>query len=461
MAERNSLLNCRTGNGTEGSNPSSSAEREKSPNKGLFYVKSHSGDKIGTQLNRHKFMSKKYKFAKLYKGKGGDASEKWFVYYSYIDPATLRFQRIRVYEGINEIKDLKEKEKFGDELVSEINKTLKAGYDPFETDESGEVIIKEVQSEIERVENPPFPLITEGFIEFLNEKRRNDLAKPTIQSYEGKIGMFEYYLLENKMADLRVDAIDSLFVSNMLEWLRPVQKWNPTTFNNHLSMWAMLIKWFAKKPRFWVNPEVFDLGKDGDIQFKNSSPMKHQYFGDPVGPRVREELKKFPKLEQFCMFIYFSCMRPDEIRNLKIENVDMAGRYIKIVGKTKSRTVPICDELFDILNSLNIDKHPLNYYVIGKEGEVSPHMHSENWYTKTFREEIRKPLGISENFSPYGWKHTRVVDLLNAKYSDAEVMNLTGHRDTAGYDKYKRDLIGHLETRLRGKTIGWSRNKTE
>ena len=42
MAERNSLLNCRTGNGTEGSNPSLSAMIERNRlfkhSEGLFYV---------------------------------------------------------------------------------------------------------------------------------------------------------------------------------------------------------------------------------------------------------------------------------------------------------------------------------------------------------------------------------------------------------------------------------------
>jgi integrase len=160
-------------------------------------------------------------------------------------------------------------------------------------------------------------------------------------------------------------------------------------------------------------------------------------------------------MEFYSKFIYFSCMRPEEIRNLKIENIDLSGRYIKIVGKTKSRTVPISDELADMLTSLHLEKYPANYYVIGQSGEVSPFMHSENYFSRTFRVEIKEKLGLSKDFTLYGWKHTRVVDLLNAGYSDAEIMNLTGHTDTSSYDKYKRDLVNHIKTRLKGKTIGW------
>ena len=40
MAERNSLLNCRTGNGTEGSNPSLSAKKCCPPKRAAFFVSS-------------------------------------------------------------------------------------------------------------------------------------------------------------------------------------------------------------------------------------------------------------------------------------------------------------------------------------------------------------------------------------------------------------------------------------
>lgn len=401
-------------------------------------------------------MQKRYKRAKIYRGKTGLADEKWYIYYSYLDPNTGKFERIRVYEGINEYKELDSKEKYAQEIEKEVNKRLDNGYDPYEVEEIANKVTHEIKAARHLEENSKSPLLLDAFKEFLKTKNGKDLAVPTIQAYEGYIGKFEYYLYENKLADVRLDQIDSKFIATMLDWLKPVQNWNGTTYNNHLNFWVTLLNWFARKPRFWVKREEFDIGTDGELEHKVTKVMKNQYFGDTIADAVKEKMKAYPKLLFFSQFIYFSCMRPDEIRNLKIENVDIKGRYIKIVGKTKSRTVPVCDELATMLTSLKLEKYPANYYVIGKNGEVSDAMHSENYFTRVFRDDIRKPLGISENFTMYGWKHTRVVDLLNAEYSDAEIMNLTGHRDTASYDKYKRELVGHIKTRLRGKTIGWS-----
>lgn len=455
MAERNSLLNCRTGNGTEGSNPSSSAQQLKSPIQGLFCVTGLCGDKKGTRTKSFRFMVKNYKWAKVYKGTNGTAAEKWFVYYSFVNPNTGRYQRFKVYEGINEYKELDDKEKFSKELIKEVDKQLKLGYNPFEAEHLDNQIKQEVKAEIFLSENPKSPLLTDAFRLFMTSRHERGLEKNTINAYKGFCGKFEHYLLEHRLADVRLDILDVKLIKDMLAWLHVEQGWNGTTYNNHLDCWGILLNWFAKKPRYWVKREEFDLGKEGEVERKNSKPMKNQYFGENIAEKVKDKMKDYPELLFFHKFIYFSCMRPDEIRNLKIENVDIKGRYIKIIGKTSSRTIPVCDELAEMLTSLKLDQYPANYYVIGKMGLVSPDMHSENWFSKSFRENVRKPLGISENFKPYGWKHTRVVDLLNAGYSDAEIMNLTGHRDTASYDTYKRELVNHIQTRLRGKTIGW------
>ena len=400
-------------------------------------------------------MLKNYKWAKIYKGKNGDPAEKWFVYYSFLNPSTAKFERIKVYEDINFLKDADQKNAYANELVDEINKSLKAGYNPFAAEEMTEKKIHEVKARILLEENPKSPTLLDAFKEFLANKSEKNLAGDTMNAYRSYIGKFENYLFECKLADIRLDNLDTKFIKDMLTWLQELHKWNGTTYNNHLNFWVTLLNWFAKNPRKWVTRDSFYIGNDEQLEQKVTKPMKNQYFGDTVAEKVKQKMEKYPKLLFFSKFIYFSCMRPDEIRHLKIENVDITGRYIKIVGKTKSRTVPICDELAEMLAGLQLDKYPSNYYVIGYQGDVSSKMHSENYFTRVFREDIRTPLGLSDDFTMYGFKHTRVAHLLNAGYSDAEIMNLTGHRDTASYDKYKRDLVNHMDTRLRGKTIGW------
>ncbi|WP_129714675.1 tyrosine-type recombinase/integrase [Pedobacter sp. SYP-B3415] len=402
-------------------------------------------------------LRKSYRRAKIYRGRTGSPTEKWHVWYSYRNPITLKFERFKVYEELNYIKDHKEKEEYAKDLVTDTNVMLRMGYTPFAVDKRTETLIDDekiaiVEAEKNKADDPQ---LIEAFEIFLKAKRLLNLDSDTITTYCSYISKFENYLFTTRRADIHVRDLTAGFLKDMLTWLSDHHKWNPTTYNNHLRFCGTLANWFSRKPRQWVKKDDFVISKDEELEFKTAKPMKHQYFGATVADRVKKEMIKIPQLEFYCKFIYYSCMRPDEIRELVIENVDIKGRYIKIVGKTKSRTIPICDELAALLETLNLDQHPLSSFVIGKDGQTARIRHSEGYFARLFREYIRKPLELSENFTPYGWKHTRVVDLLNAGYSDAEVKNLTGHTDTESYDKYKRDLVNYMHTRLRGQTLGF------
>lgn len=437
-------------------NPSLSADVEKEALEPPFSVRGLSGDKKGTTKKGFKFMLKQYKWAKVYRGKNGDLLEKWFVYYSFKNPFTLKFERIKVYEGINEFKDLKQKEAFADELCKEVNLNLKAGYNPFEVEKEGLNELHEIKAEKHLSENPKSPTLLNAFREFLKVKNEKDLSVGTIHAYEGFVSKFENYLFENRLADIRLDNLDTKFIKECLYWLNNIHKWNGTTYNNHLNFWVTLLNWWSKSPRKWINRDDFEIGTDSQLEKKTAKVMRHQYFGETVLNKVKKAMDRFPSLLFYSKFIYYSCMRPEEIRQLKIENIDLNGRYIKIIGKTSSRTVPICDELFEMLKSMQLDKYRSDYYVIGRSSEICNTMHGENYFSRVFREEIKEKLGLSKDFTLYGFKHTRVVNLLNSGYSDAEIMGLTGHRDTSSYDKYKRDLIGNLTNNsLKGKTVDW------
>lgn len=260
-------------------------------------------------------MFKNYKWAKIYKGKNGDPAEKWFVYYSFLNPSTAKFERIKVYEDINFLKDADQKNAYANELVDEINKSLKAGYNPFSAEEITEKKIHEVKARILLEENPKSPTLLDAFKEFLANKGEKNLSGDTMNAYRSYVGKFENYMFECKLADIRLDNLDTKFIKDMLTWLQELHKWNGTTYNNHLNFWVTLLNWFAKNPRKWVTRDSFYIGNDEQLEQKVTKPMKNQYFGDTVAEKVKQKMEKYPKLLFFSKFIYFSCMRRDEIRH--------------------------------------------------------------------------------------------------------------------------------------------------
>lgn len=426
-------------------NPPLSALVELSPLMGLFSLKKQKSNKKVTST----FMPINFKLAKIHRGKNGS---RWFVYYSFLHPGEFKFKRIIVFEGINYIKDLAEKEKFANDLKDAINKKLKDGYSPYQLEE-----VNEAEQELRTLKKQKVkvvdPLLTDAFIEFLNQKEDKNRSKQTLQSYRSYIAKFECYLIAGKCADIRLSELNTLFITSLMQWIEQEYKLGATTYNNHINFWVTLINWFEKKPRQWVKRTDFDFGLDTDLENKKENILKHQYYTASAMERVKLAMAKHPILLYYAKFIYYSCMRPDEIRNLQIENIDLLGRMIKIVGKTGNRVIPICDELYQMIEERNINASPMSFYLIGSDGLVNKSMHSENFFARVFRDNVRNEAGLSSNFTLYGFKHSRVIHLLQAGYTDSEVMQLTGHRDSSSFDKYKRDLMGNIDSKLKGKTI--------
>jgi hypothetical protein len=93
----------------------------------------------------------------VYLGPEDNITNQWYVHYSFLNPSTGKFARLKVYEDLNDFKEFEERERYAKEMVDEINKLLKAGYNPFESDMAADSIINEVSAKILPEENPKSP----------------------------------------------------------------------------------------------------------------------------------------------------------------------------------------------------------------------------------------------------------------------------------------------------------------
>jgi hypothetical protein len=66
---------------------------------------------------------------------GGDVSKKWFIEFYIKNPKNGKFERQRIYRGINKFHTLKERKKAANEVCNFWTEKLKSGWTPFK-DES-------------------------------------------------------------------------------------------------------------------------------------------------------------------------------------------------------------------------------------------------------------------------------------------------------------------------------------
>lgn len=381
-------------------------------------------------------MALKYRKPKIKK----PADDKWYIEYYFFNPDTQRWKRFKVYEDINR-QESGDRNQYAKDLRAAVLRALEMGFNPFETEEE----------QINPLQVEKSLTIIELLQKFIKEKVDNNLSSRTVEHYETFVNHVVRWLKVTGNEFKSIEFLDESSINEHLKYMKNLKKWRGNTYNNHRDAFIILFNWlfendFVDKK---LNPKKLPSMKVDTI--------RNEYYHGEVREKIREELKKHPEMDRFCRAIYYTCLRPyEELCQIKVEDIDVSNRVIKIkthVGKTGYRFVPICNEFLDMLNNeLEYQKYPMEYYLFSKDGLPGKYRVSKNYFTTRYKA-IKAKLGLGIEYSLYSWKHTRVTDLLAQGYLDAEVMDLTGHRDTSSYDHYKRNLGQKINSKIKGKTI--------
>ncbi|MDF3076114.1 MAG: Site-specific recombinase XerD [Sphingobacteriaceae bacterium] len=385
------------------------------------------------------------------RSKNGD----WFVKYFYELPDQPgKFKEFRVRDGINYIHDISDKEKALKNLLEDVTKALKAGYNPFEQKQEATVKVQKKEAAIaERLAAPAHWTLSQAIDKFHAYCEWKGLSDKTIIGYKSFTNNLIEWLDLTGKNQIEASQFSEADLIRFLDVYFEQEDWEPRTYNNHLHFFKGFFARVAKLEKKETKAKyVIDLS---DVEFKVDKAERNKYYSATVGNKVKKELEKNETLNYFVKWIFYSCMRPKEIRQMQIKNIDIEARQIKVpgpTGKTGDRLVPISDELLAIINELKLAEFPLNYYAFGKGGKPNPEMFPIDFFGLQYLK-IKVKLGLDKNYTMYSWKHTRVVNLIYAGFKDNQIMTLTGHRNAASFEKYKRDLVLDPGNVMSGKTI--------
>ena len=95
-------------------------------------------------------------------------------------------------------------------------------------------------------------------------------------------------------------------------------------------------------------------------------------------------------------------MRPSEIKRLKVKDIDLEKRLIRIeAAQSKVKCfdiLPIADELFEVIKSMNLETFPQDYYLFTTLEYPSTKQMSHFWTTEHYKK-IKNHFGLNENYS--------------------------------------------------------------
>jgi integrase len=394
------------------------------------------------------------------------SNDDWCVEYSYRYPENWpeypAMKRFKVRDGVNYHKDAEAKENALNELRETIHVALKdLAFDPFAMFIQKEKEYQEQLSQAEAIKAKlasPRLSIGDALTWFISAKTKFGLSSRTIAGYKSYLKNLKLWIDEynSKSGEVTYNYIDQVSAAVIEEYLDSKSNWRARTYNNNLKGLITTFTYLHKKKKIEINP-LINLA----IEIRPSRAEKNKYYSKALRLYIQPELDKKPYLDCFIKWIYYSCGRISELQGLKVGNIDCDLKKIIVpaeIGKTGAyvgnRTIPICEELFEIIQEMRITSYPNEYYLFSKDRRPGPNPVPDDYFRDLYLP-IKRQLDLDKNYTMYSFKHTRVVDLLAAGYSSQLVMFLTGHTDWASFQKYCRELGVVLDGQLTGKTISY------
>lgn len=335
-----------------------------------------------------------------------DLTKKWFVY--YYEPLVNGHvpKRVRVYGGINRIKTIEGRIKKAGEICDKIRtgKPVKFG------------------------KRPPIVKIKKGILLDTLDSMENYVAPKTIVTYCGMVRKFHEFLGDK--SDSQVTMADAdLFIKKLFE-KKMSNKTIKAYRNNLKTLYNKYIKKF--EPEGFKNP------------FRNSQIIKTSsrslmYYNDLQIGLIKEYCKKNNHmLWVACLLQYYCFIRPNELRQLKVEDINIHAGYIEIPGTVsknrKTQKVAIPDGLLPELNFLM--HHDPELFVFGGPGPVPP---SRDRLSKAHKK-VLEELNIKGRYGFYSWKHTGATKAYLAGINMKDLQLQLRHHSLDMVNEYLKNL---------------------
>jgi integrase len=347
----------------------------------------------------------------------------WYINYSY------EGKQIRVKDNINRIKDPVEKEREANILLESIIKDLANGYNPNDETQWLEKIIKDTTS------------LSKAIILFKEYHVKHQSRQKTIATYLSKVNALNTFYPNLILAAITTKSLEK-FVQSKID--------DSTYSQNSVKSAKRIFNTFfnvcVKLELLKINPMQ---GFDDKIKSRKEIEEQHIPFSDEDLKTILAYLDLNDKYAAFfCRMIYYTCMRPNEIRGLKLENIDLINNTITIPASVKKVTTNNEKEILEInegfipfLEQLNLNQYPKHYYLTGSSTNIVGEKRvGENTPYNKLVSAMKKLELNNKGYDLYSFKHTSNIKKYMSGWTLAEIMKANRHSNISTTEAYLKNL---------------------
>ena len=368
---------------------------------------------------------------------GDDMSKAGFVEYKLRNPRTGIMERFRVYQGINNAKSAEQRQKVGAQIVHDINQRLADGWSPFEQMKlTYEDLLTEQRITARWGTVAQTPINMTYYINEFLQWKKPAVIPHSFQTYASKLRIFHEWLEREGLSDKHPSLVDQpvfvRFITTMCERLG----WSRRTVTKYQQILHHFYEYLIEHGVARSNP-IYGIPAVGERRDEAAKPIPEEIRKLLLTTMRQEE----PQLALVCELEYYCAIRPNELRQLRIRDIDLRSASIRIPANiSKNRTTQSVDlprQMLEKLRQWKVDEYPPHFFLLGTQGVPGIEGYGKN--TLRFRfERIREKLHLSSEYKLYSFKHSGGVELVNAGVDTWQLQRHFRHSSIATTEAYLR-----------------------
>lgn len=337
--------------------------------------------------------------AQLSKGK------EWFVYYYVVNPATDKLQRKRI--KINRIKSIRERQKFANLLIDELNERLYSGWNPF----------------VEKEAPKGYEKLAYAMETFFKTKER-ELRPDSLRSYRSFIDNLAFWLKQTKRDDMLVIQFSRKDALEYMNYLYMGKQVSNTTWNNYLRFNRLIFAWMIERQYCTLNH--FD-----EIRKKRQEEKKRIVIPEETRTLIKDHLEQTDyDYLIVCLLVFHALIRPKEISFLKPSSFALKNQTIFMPAahakNKQDRIITIPDALMPYLVQWNFSNAMNDEFIYSEDDRpgrkpISARRFSRKWSN------LRVKLKLPMEMKLYSLRDSGIIQMLNDGISPQEVMKQADH----------------------------------
>lgn len=367
--------------------------------------------KLSVEGNENNVLGYPYKLPRFVEGKTA-----YLVFYVW-NENTNKLQRFRkeLPKGVDKKSWVREKTK----AITEI---LVAGYRIIKPKEENTLEIT-INKDIEALQA----------INEIYEIRKKENALNSTTREKSYIKKILEFLTQHKLEHIRLKEVESTHIIKFLDWVKIKGNSNRSR-NNHLT-WLKAIFNTLQARGYIIESPIKNIKKLREEETK-SIALDPEHLKLVINEIKTTDTEAYI----FCLFVFYTFIRPIELRRLKVGQINLETQKIVIYGSQsknkKTEYVMLPEPLKKVLqetkflerdaeNKLFSDKTPLQY--------------SRNKYSILFAEIVRKH-NLNKDYTLYCLKHTGVVEYYKKGCGIKFIKEQCRHSSLEQTDKYLKSL---------------------